>query len=64
MLEAEVGNLTDGIVESYALAYLRREGSPWYMYAVSQLHIRSAASSDSMAALLLGPHAIETEWLR
>jgi hypothetical protein len=35
----------------------------WFDYAVRQLHIRDAASSDAAAQLLLGPNPIEPEHL-
>lgn len=35
-----------------------------YEYAVSQLHVRSAASSPAMARLLLGPSALDGSCLR
>jgi hypothetical protein len=37
---------------------------PAYAYAVSQLHVRSAASSPAVAALLLGPSAVDERCLR
>jgi hypothetical protein len=36
----------------------------WYSYAVSQLHIRAAASNNEVAQLLCGSTTLEEEWLR
>jgi hypothetical protein len=55
--------MASGIGE-LALGAMSPIAHPWWDYAEAQLHIRDAASSDSAAQLLLGPHAIEPEHLR
>lgn len=68
MMAAGADKYAESIMHIYAAWLLGTEpntsGAFWYQYAVSQLYIRSVASSSNMAQLMLGPGAIEEQWLR